>query len=79
MIRVSLAKARVRLDEHLDEAAAGREAIITRRGKAVARLITAVRPTNPLPLRELAGSRATMPSSGRSAAELVREVRDERY
>ena len=48
----------------------------TRRGKAVAHLSAAAGPKKPLPLRELAGFRATMPRLRRPAAELLREVRD---
>ena len=38
----------------------------------------AIRPKKPLPLRELAGFRADMPRLRRPAAELLREVREER-
>ena len=78
MVTVSLAQAKARLSELLDKVEAGQEVVITRRGKAVAHLSAAVRPMKPLPLRELAGFRAAMPRLRRPAAELLREVRDER-
>ena len=77
MVTVNLAQAKARLSELLDEVEAGREVTITRRGKAVSHLSAAIRPKKPLPLRELAGFRAAMPSLRRPAAALLREVRDE--
>ena len=76
MVTVSLAQAKARLSELLDRVEAGQEVVITRRGKAVAHLSAAAGPRKPLPLRELAGFRATMPRLRRPAAELLREVRD---
>ena len=78
MVTVNLAQPKARLSELLDKVEAGQEVVITRRGKAVAHLSAAVRPEKPLPLRELAGFRAAMPRLRRPAAELLREVRDER-
>ena len=77
MVIVNLAQARAHLSELLDKVEAGQEVVITRRGKAVAHLSAAVAPKKPLPLKELAGFRASMPRSGRTAAELLREIRDE--
>ena len=76
MVTVSLAQAKARLSELLDKVEAGQEVVITRRGKAVAHLSAAAGPKKPLPLRELAGFRATMPPLRHPAAELLREVRD---
>lgn len=78
MVTVNLAQAKARLSELLDRVEAGQEVLITRRGKAVAHLSAAVRPRKPLPLPELAGFRAEMPRLRRPAAELLREVREER-
>lgn len=55
----------------------GQEIVITRRGKAVAHLSAVVGSRKPLPLRELARFRATMPPLRRPAAHLLRELRDE--
>lgn len=78
MLTVNLAQAKARLSELLDEVEAGQEVVITRRGKAVAHLAAAVRPKTALPLRDLSEFRAAMPRLRRPAAELLREVRDER-
>lgn len=78
MDTINLTQAKARLSELLDKVEAGREIVITRRGKAVAHLSPATGPRKPLPLGELAGFRASMPRLRRPAAELLREVRDER-
>ena len=77
MVTVNLAQAKARLSELLDKVETGQEIVITRRGKAVAHLSAVVGPKKPLPLRELARFRATMPSLRRPAADLLRELRDE--
>ena len=77
MVTVNLAQAKARLSELLDKVETGQEIVITRRGKAVAYLSAVVGPRKPLPLRELARFRATMPPLRRPAADLLRELRDE--
>lgn len=77
MVTVNLAQAKARLSELLDKVETGQEIVITRRGKAVAHLSAVVGPRKPLPLRELARFRATMPPLRRPAADLLRELRDE--
>ena len=77
MVIVNLAQAKAHLSELLDKVEAGQEVVITRRGKAVAHLSAAVGPKKPLPLKELAGFRASMPRTMRPAVELLREIRDE--
>ena len=77
MVTVDIAQAKARLGELLDKVETGEEVVITRRGKPVAHLSSAVRPGKPLPLRELAEFRASMPRLRRPAAELLREARDE--
>ena len=77
MITVNLAQAKARFSELLDKVESGEVVVINRRGKAVARLSPAVRHKKPLPLRELAAFRASMPRLRRPAAELLREARDE--
>ena len=76
MDTVNLAQAKARLSELLDKVEAGQEVVITRRGKAVAHLSSAIGPKKPLSLEELAGFRASMPPLRRPAAELLREARD---
>jgi prevent-host-death family protein len=77
MVTISLAQAKARLSELLDKAEAGEEVIITRHGRAVARVVPASRPKRPLPLDDLASFRAAMQSLRRPAAKLLRELRDE--
>ena len=77
MVTVNLAQAKARLSELLDKVEAGQEILITRRGKTVAHLSTAVAPRKPLPLQDLAVFRFAMPRLRRPAAELLREMRDE--
>ncbi len=77
MVTVNIAQAKARLGELLDKVEAGEKVVITRRGKPVAHLSPVVRPGKPLPLRELAEFRASMPRLRRPVAELLREARDE--
>ena len=77
MVTVNLVQAKARLSELLDKVEAGRDILITRRGKAVAHLSAAIQPKKPLPLQDLAEFRAGMPKLRRPAAELLREMRDE--
>ena len=77
MVTVNLAQAKARLSALLDKVEAGKEVVITRRGKAVAHLSAVVRPRKLLPLQDLAGFREAMPQLRRPSAELLRETRDE--
>ncbi len=76
MVTVNLAQAKAHLSKLLDKVEAGQEVVITRRGKAVAHLSAADGPKKPLPLRELARFRSTMPRLRHPASELQREIRD---
>jgi prevent-host-death family protein len=77
MVRVSLAEAKARLSELLDQVEAGEELVITRHGRAVAHVHSISRPRQPLKLDDLAAFRATMPHLRRSSAQALRELRDE--
>ena len=77
MVTVNLTQAKAHLSELLDKVEAGEDVIITRHGRAVARLHSASHPKQPLMLDELAAFRATMPPLRRPSADLLREVRDE--
>ena len=79
MLTVNLARAKACLSELLDKVEAGEEVVITRRGRAVARLSEASRPKKTLPLADLAEFRRTMPKLSRPSAEMLRELRDEGY
>lgn len=52
MSRISLARLSANLDHLVDRAAAGEELVITRRGRAVARLV----PLAPVPMRRVFGA-----------------------
>ncbi len=79
MLTVNLAHAKAHLSELLDKVEAGEEVVITRHGRATARLQPVLRPKRPLAeaLDELAAFRAKLPPQKRSSAELLREMRDE--
>ncbi len=81
MRTVALAEAKAQLSALLDAVEAGDEVVITRRGKAVARLVRDRQgPQNevamPWPQR-LRSFHAGEPSLALSAVELVRELREE--
>ncbi len=77
MVTVSLAQAKAHLSALLDKVEAGEEIVVTRHGRAVARILSACRPKQPVPLDDLAAFRATMPRLRRSSTALLREARDE--
>jgi prevent-host-death family protein len=79
MVTVNLAHAKAHLSALLDKVEAGEEVVVTRHGRAVARMLPAVRPKQPLPLEELAAFRATMTPMLRSSADILRALRDEGY
>ncbi len=77
MSTVSVAEAKSHLSELLDRVAAGEEVVITRRGKAIARLsgVESARE----PLESLADLRNSLPRVTKRSADVVRELRDEGY
>jgi prevent-host-death family protein len=77
VVTVNLAQAKARLSELLDRVEAGEEVVVTRHGRAIARIVSTVRPKGPLPLDALAAFRAMMPRLRRPSAELLRDARDE--
>ncbi len=80
MEKVNLAEAKAHLSELVDRVEAGDSIDITRRGKPVARLSAATRPRKPIDLALLRSLTAAMPLQSRSAADLVRSMRDgDRY
>lgn len=82
MEHISVATAKSQLSALLDRVEAGEDVLITRRGKAIARL-TAEKPARRgkgQSLPSLAAFRATLPMSPVSTEAFVRELRDrERY
>jgi prevent-host-death family protein len=79
MSEVSVAQAKAHLSEILDRVEAGESVTITRRGKAVARLSGIQTPKKPIDFEALRKLRESQPMSDRSAAEIIREMRDEGY
>lgn len=80
MDTVNLVDAKAHLSELLDRVEAGDSIDITRRGKPVARLTAVVRPRKRIDVALLQSLTATMPPQAKSAADLVRSMRDgDRY
>lgn len=76
MKHVGIKQARQELPDLIDRAEAGEEIVITRQGKAVARLVAAPKAVKFLPsLKEF---RHGMGRAGTPAAQLLREERDGR-
>lgn len=75
MSTVTLAEAKTHLSHLLDQVEAGEEVIITRRGRAIARITPVEKPKQPV--KSLAEFRSRMPRWRKSSAELLRDMRDE--
>lgn len=73
---VSVAEAKSRLSDLLNTVEAGEEVVITRHGKAVARVVAEEAPRQSLPLKRLAALRASLPAWSVSSAEVLRRLRD---
>jgi prevent-host-death family protein len=73
---VGIKQARQELPDLIDRAEAGEETVITRQGKAVAKLIAAPKSLKPLP--SLTEFRQQIGRAGTPAAQLLREERDGR-
>jgi len=76
MKQVGIRQARQELPDLIDRAQAGEEIVITRQGKAVAKLVPA--PKAPKALPALAAFRLRMGPAGTPAVQLVREERNAR-
>jgi prevent-host-death family protein len=77
MSTISVADAKAHLSELIDRVEAGDTIIITRRGKLVAQLTTAVQPRKRIDITMLQAVTATMPPQAQGAADLVRSMRDD--
>jgi len=77
MRNVSVAEAKAKLSEILDNVEKGEEVVITRRGRPMARLAAFDKPLKPV--NSLARFRATMPSAKTPAAKIIRRMRDEAF
>ncbi|HEX3943410.1 MAG TPA: type II toxin-antitoxin system prevent-host-death family antitoxin [Rhizomicrobium sp.] len=79
METVSLADAKAQLSKLIDRVESGEEVVITRHGRAVARVTAVEQPKKPLDLDALAEARKRLPPWGGSSAKLLRKMRDEGY
>jgi prevent-host-death family protein len=77
METVSLAEAKAQLSRLIDKVESGEEVVITRHGRAVARVAPVEQPRKPIDFEALAKFRKTVPPLRKSSAELLREMRDE--
>ena len=59
MVIVNLAQAKANLEELLDQVEHGEEVVVTRHGRAIARIIPTPRKTSPLPFDDTAASVAS--------------------
>lgn len=76
MRTVSLAEAKAHLSDLLNTVEAGEEVIITRHGRAVARVSAPEQPKQPLPLKRLTALRNQTPAWGEPSNQLLRKLRD---
>ena len=76
MDAINLADAKAHLSELVDRVQAGDTIAITRRGKAVACLVAASKPRQPIDRAMLEAFTATLPAQPLDAAALVRSMRD---
>lgn len=74
MKHVGIKQARQELPDLIDRAESGEEIVITRQGRAVAKLVPAPKTRKPLP--SLTDFRDAIGRDGSPAAELIREERD---
>jgi prevent-host-death family protein len=74
---VTLAKAKAHLSELVERAAQGEPVRITRRGKAMARLVGVEREVKPIDLEALRALTASMPMQPEPARSWLRSIRDE--
>ena len=76
MRSASVAEAKAKLSELLDQVEAGETVSITRRGKPVARLVADQAERKPFDFEALRRVTASMPMQRQSAGEFIREMRD---
>jgi len=74
---VTLAQAKAHLSALVERAANGDEITITRRGKPIARIVSAERKAKPISLEALRALTAAMPPQPEPAGGWLRKTRDE--
>lgn len=72
----SVAQTKAHLSTLLEQIERGEEILITRRGRPVARLVSAAKKKTPLDLEKLRKLRATQPMAKTPAATLIRAMRN---
>lgn len=77
MKQVPLADAKMRLSELINAVSEGETIEITRRGRAVARLVPADAPKKPIDFERLRKHISSMPRGETPAGDFVRQMRDE--
>lgn len=77
MKRVNLADAKAHLSELVERASTGEAVCITRRGKAVARIIAVDAPRKRIEVAALRTITDAMPSQPETARDFIRRMRDE--
>lgn len=77
MNMISLAEAKAKLSDILRRVEKGEEVIVTRRGRAIARIARVGR--TPKAFRPRADFRARLPKARRSSAKVIRQLRDAGY
>jgi len=76
MRTVSLGEAKAHLSELLNEVEAGEDIVITRHGRAVARVSPLEKAKLPIPIKRLAALRKAVPAWTDPSAGIVRQLRD---
>lgn len=77
METVSVAEAKAQLSRLIDRVESGEEIVITRHGRAVARVSAMKTPKKPIDFEGLAETRKRLPPWKGSSAKLLRKMRDE--
>lgn len=77
MKTVKLADAKAHLSELISRVENGEEVVISKRGKAVARLTPVEKPRQPLPIDELRKFTDSMQKQSESAGTFIRRMRDD--
>jgi prevent-host-death family protein len=77
METVGLAEAKAQLSKLIDRVESGKEIVITRHGRPVARVTAAEQPKKPIDFEGLAETRKKLPPWKGSSAKLLRKMRDE--
>ena len=77
MNTINMADAKAHLSEVLDRVEKGERITITRRGKVVAQLVPPEKVFKRISAEKLAAFAATLPYQEQSAADVIRQMRDE--